>query len=1089
MVTLVAQSARRDEDLVQSIGVSTHLTTTSSSYGDLAAVQSQLSYLNIDHVRSDMPSYSQASIFQTLGAAGIKFDLINMNDPALNMATLDLLAPYLTSIEGPNEVNVTIVHYNGLVGVPAAIALQQALYADVHNDPVLNGNGRAIPVLNFSVSLGNSYAPYGNLSAYADYTNVHAYGQYGVPSAWFSQAEVAGVTDTPGRPAIVTETGNTTRVGDGAGVTEAVQAKLVTYTLLDDFQNGVVSTYIYQLEDGVADPTNTDDEDHFGLFNVDGTPKAAAIAVHDLTTILGDAGSAAQSFTTAPLTYGLTNLPYYGNQMLLEKSNGVYDLALWAEQRIWDYTNNVEIPIAAVTVTVTFGQVYQVINVYDVQVGTIPIATYYNVSSIQVALADDSIIVEVEPNALGTLINTGAAGGVFSSPGADTVSGGSGAATVNVLGTATVTGSTGALTVALGGTAASVNGGAGTLSVTSSSGINTVTGGTGTFGFTNLGANDVVTTGTSTHNTVALGSGSDTVTVNGVTTLTGGSGAATVTLNTTGNSIRGGTGTLTVTDNAGYNTITGGTGALVVNGLVGNDVITTSAAASNSVVLGSGSNNVAVRGATVLTAGTGAASVVINAAGSSIQGGAGALTIIDHLGHNTIIGGAGALNLSDLAGNDVITTGTSASNRLTLGTGNDTVTVLGVTTLLGGAGAAMVTLNASGSSIVGGTGALTVVDNGKSNTVIGGTGAFSYTNLANSTAIITGKSSSNKVVLGSGNDTVNAVGATILTGGTGAFKVTLGASGSLITGGAGTFSVIDNKGGNTITGGAGALTVYANGGGDIVTTNNTSGTSSVNLGPGSDTVFANGATFVAPNASNTVINATGMLSVNGGSGSMTVNGGGGGDYVFTQANTSNLINLGSGTDLVLSHGADTINASTVTGAAAGQVFAAASVSITGGAGALLINGPGTGLTVKGGTGAITDTGVGSNSSVIGGSGGGNVLNAAGGNVTLAGGGAGDRLSDTGSKGSNMLIASARGATLTAAGGSDTLIGGSGTDAFIVAAAASATMIQNYQSGTDHLSFSGFNSSTPIASQIVVGGNLQLTLSNKAIVTLAGVTHL
>ena len=87
------------------------------------------------------------------------------------------------------------------------------------------------------------------------------------------------------------------------------------------------------------------------------------------------------------------------------------------------------------------------------------------------------------------------------------------------------------------------------------------------------------------------------------------------------------------------------------------------------------------------------------------------------------------------------------------------------------------------------------------------------------------------------------------------------------------------------------------------------------------------------------------------------------------------------------------------------------------------------------------------------------------------------------------MAGAGGATLTAGSGNDTLTGGSGADMFVLtaAAAAHATVIQGYQSGTDHLSFAGFGSATPIASQQVSGGSLQLTLADHATVTLTGVT--
>jgi Ca2+-binding RTX toxin-like protein len=134
--------------------------------------------------------------------------------------------------------------------------------------------------------------------------------------------------------------------------------------------------------------------------------------------------------------------------------------------------------------------------------------------------------------------------------------------------------------------------------------------------------------------------------------------------------------------------------------------------------------------------------------------------------------------------------------------------------------------------------------------------------------------------------------------------------------------------------------------------------------------------------------------------------------------------------------------------------------------------------------------VGSNGYLRGGSNGGNVLGTSGTNVTLAGGGAKDALADTGS-GSNLLLAGPGNTTLTAGAGGDTMVGGSGADLFVLtrAAVAHSEVIQGFTTGTDHLRFSGFGSTTPIASQTVVGGNLQLVLADNAQVTFVGVTSL
>ena len=330
--------------------------------------------------------------------------------------------------------------------------MQKALYTDVHADPTLNGNGHSTPVLNFSVSPGGSYTAYGNVSAYADYTNVHDYGQNGVPPAWYLQAEINGTTDTPGRPAIVTETGDYTNPDHASGVSEDVQAKWMPDTLLDDFSNGVSATYLYQLQDGGTDPGGSNPELHYGLFHADGTPKLAATAIHNLTSLLADSGTQAQAFAPATLQYSVSGLPASGNQKLLEKSDGTFDLVLWAEPQIWNTSTNQENTITPASVTVSLGQIYQSINVYDPLFGTAPVATYTNANAVKVSLTDHPLIISIAPSVVLT-----SAGNV-------------------------------------------VTGGATPLAVTDNSGGNTISGGAGALIVTDKAGKDVITTGTSASN-------------------------------------------------------------------------------------------------------------------------------------------------------------------------------------------------------------------------------------------------------------------------------------------------------------------------------------------------------------------------------------------------------------------------------------------------------------------------------------------------------------------------------------------------------------------------------------------------------------
>ena len=166
---------------------------------------------------------------------------------------------------------------------------------------------------------------------------------------------------------------------------------------------GVANTYIYELLDANPDPTNSYNENDYGLFNTDGIPKLTATAIHNLTTILTDPNPEVV-FSPGSLTYA-ADLPANGNQLLLEKSTGTFDLLLWAESVLWSPSAQSEIAAPLETGTVEFGQVEPIVLVFDPLQGTTPVAAYMNVQSVQVALAGDPLIVEI-PSTDPTLSST-----------------------------------------------------------------------------------------------------------------------------------------------------------------------------------------------------------------------------------------------------------------------------------------------------------------------------------------------------------------------------------------------------------------------------------------------------------------------------------------------------------------------------------------------------------------------------------------------------------------------------------------------------------------------------------------------------------
>ena len=391
----------------QSIGVNVDMDFFDTPYASSSTVVTSLNYLGINQVRDALPATDPVSFapYLVLAADGIKFDLF-VQQHTTNMATvianLDYFAQQdpgaLASIEGPNEVNLYPITYNGQGGLAGAAALQAALYTAVRADSDLTG----IPV--YALTLGGASAKQeqrlSDLSSYADYGNAHVYPDAGDPPNpnWLSPYLASQSIPTGSLPIVLTEFGYSTVDNPvEMGVSEAVEAKYDLDALFDAQKAGVHQTFLYELLDGDSTPTDTEVEMHYGLFHSDGTPKLAAIAIHDLTSILADSGSESVGGALNYTVSGLTNAG--GNSLLIEKSTGALDLAVWAEPVSFDTTTFTNIPVSDDSVTVSLGATYQTVEIFDPLVSSAPISTLHDTGSVQLDITDHPLIVEVEPTA------------------------------------------------------------------------------------------------------------------------------------------------------------------------------------------------------------------------------------------------------------------------------------------------------------------------------------------------------------------------------------------------------------------------------------------------------------------------------------------------------------------------------------------------------------------------------------------------------------------------------------------------------------------------------------------------------------------
>ncbi len=391
---------------LNSLGVNTHLHFGIAAYDNQQNVLNDVAYLGFTKVRDNLPALDGATLapYVALAAHGITFDFVAPQGTVDLVWVISQLKGFATqlpgtlaAIEGANEANIWPVAFNGLTGTLAIVALQNALYTAVKADGQLS----AIPVYN--TTLGGAgqaeYAQLGDLSKSCDYGNAHVYPQGDQTPANYVASSIAWqVLNSPGKPTVITEGGYFTMPGitGWEGVNQDVQARYTLDYVLDAAAQGVPATYLYELLDQRPDPNNTDRELHFGLFNSDGTPKQAATALHNLTTILADPGNHAATGTG--IAYTVSNMPASGHTMELVKASGASELIVWAEPNLWNQATGTAITAPVSSVVVNLGAVMQSVQVFDPLLGTAPIAQLANVSSVNLSVTDRPLIVEVKAN-------------------------------------------------------------------------------------------------------------------------------------------------------------------------------------------------------------------------------------------------------------------------------------------------------------------------------------------------------------------------------------------------------------------------------------------------------------------------------------------------------------------------------------------------------------------------------------------------------------------------------------------------------------------------------------------------------------------
>ncbi len=397
-----SQPAQSAYDFINSIGVNTHLNYFDRTYGDFALVEHELRSLGVRHLRDGIhlqnDDYNKAVYgrWLELGSAGIRFDAVL--DPRSNLGPLSgplldkvnmLAGGTIESFEGPNELDISNMKDWPLI--------------DRNYQPTVFSSVRAMTSAKSVKTVGPSLASaknglqLGDVTASIDYGNLHPYPAAKMPSSvLFEQTHLASEV-SGNKEIVITETGYHNALNDHSdqpAVSEQAAAKYIPRLFLENFAAGIYRTYLYEFLDEAPDPGLKNFQLHWGLIRADGTEKPVFIAMKNLISELSD--------TSRPdhlqkLGWNLSNSVPSIHHLLLQKSNGEFDLVLWQEVSSYDEKNQRDIPVTPEQVTLTLEEKPRSLRLYEPTVQAQPFNIYTDKKTITLEIPDHPLVIQITP--------------------------------------------------------------------------------------------------------------------------------------------------------------------------------------------------------------------------------------------------------------------------------------------------------------------------------------------------------------------------------------------------------------------------------------------------------------------------------------------------------------------------------------------------------------------------------------------------------------------------------------------------------------------------------------------------------------------
>ncbi len=434
----------RAQDVVDAIGVGTHLTYGGSAYSNPSAVIAALKYIGVTHVREGVPvsqpNDPRLAPYYDLLQAGFSLQLVapppspgnegySSVMAAVSATVTRLVNAYpnkITGIEGLNEPDLQndgyTFTYGSLSGAKAVAQYQLDLYSTLKSNPAT----ASIPVWSYSL---NS-PPYNQMMYEAVFAANPAVTQafdvanrgvypgtwspaYGMSGQLINSVDMglSGTTYTSGPYAkdVNMKVLGTKELGltstpvqpNSSGMPDyETQAKILPSTLYDSLIFGSMHSFMYELADVFPDPKATNSQDHFGLFDNAMKPKPVATVLHNTLTKLADSSSNAKLFTPQQLNVSIYQFPEQvagaapsGYTLIMQRSNGDYQILVWYEPLVWNLETSKPYPaIAPRSITMFLSQACATSSIYDPQ-SDVTTAGPKKSGAIPVSLPDHPVLV------------------------------------------------------------------------------------------------------------------------------------------------------------------------------------------------------------------------------------------------------------------------------------------------------------------------------------------------------------------------------------------------------------------------------------------------------------------------------------------------------------------------------------------------------------------------------------------------------------------------------------------------------------------------------------------------------------------------